>query len=213
MHEWPIIHDERCQAREARFTGEHVRIVLADGRIIGVPLSWFPPIHRATEQQRQNYTCFGDTVYWHDVDDGIDLTAMLTGLYIVQVSQRNSRPKPHVPSTWRYLEGGARRSSDGSEGVPFVHDTRNIPEKVRYTDEHLVFDLADRRILCLPARFCLKVAQASESQRQNYRLNGLTACWEQLDESINLIAMLTGFYDHDIPHPNSVIEAAKAAAT
>ena len=212
MHEWPIIHHERCSAREVGFTHEHAMIHLADCRIIGVPLSWFPPIQGATEQQRRNYTCYGDTVYWHDVDDGIDLTAMLTGLYIVQVSQRNVRPKPHRPTTWLYLEGGARHS-DGESGIPFVHDKRNIPQAVRYAEDHLVFELTDGRVLCMPSSFSRRLTQASDSQRQNYQLEGLTIHWMQLDESINLIAMLTGFYDLDNLHSEDAIETADAAAT
>ena len=62
MREWPIIHNERCHAREVQFTDEHTMIHLADGRIMGVPLPWFPSIHRATDQQRQNYISYGDTV-------------------------------------------------------------------------------------------------------------------------------------------------------
>ena len=212
MHEWPIIHHERCSAREVRFTNEHAMIHLADSRIIGVPLSWFPPIQGATEQQRRNYITYGSSVYWQDVDDGIDLTAMLTGLYIVQVSQRNVRPKPHKPTTWLYLEGGLRHS-DGESGIPFVHDTRNIPQAVRLADSHLDFELTDGRVLYLPSSFSRRLTQASDSQRQNYQLEGLTIHWMQLDESINLIAMLTGFYDLDSLHSEDAIETADAAAT
>lgn len=212
MHEWPIIHAERCDAREVQFTDERAMIHLADGRIMGVPLSWFPPIQRATDEQRQNYSCYGDTVHWHDVDDGIDLTAMLTGLYIVKVSQRNSRSEPHIPSTWLYLDGGARRSGE-MEGVPFVHDTRNFPQDFRFVDEHLIFDLADGRILCIPVSFSPRLAQANDSQRMDFQRNGLTLRWKELDEEINLIAMLTGFYELNIPRPNEVIETADAATS
>ena len=115
-----------------------MQIEMADGRIMGVPRSWFPPIHHATDEQRKNYNSYGNSVYWQDVDDGIDLTAMLTGMYIVPVFERESRPMPHVPDTWVYLYGGARHS-DGVEGVPFVHDTRNIPQAFCFADDRLVF--------------------------------------------------------------------------
>ncbi len=204
------MQQQRCHAREVQFTDERAMIHLADGRVIGVPLSWFPPIHSATSEQRQNYISYGDSVYWHDVDDGIDLTAMLTALYIVPVYQRNTRSEPHAPTSWLYLESGARRS-DGVEGVPFVQDTRNIPQALRFTDDHIIFELADGRILCLPSYFSRKLAQASESQRLNYQLEGLTLCWEQLDERINLIAMLTGFYDIDAPGAEDTADRAKVA--
>lgn len=211
MHEWPIIHSERCYACSVRFTKEYAMIQLADGRIIGVPLQWFPPIQSATTEQRQNYISFGDTVYWSDIDDGIDLTAMLTALYIVPVYLRKSPAEPHKPATWIYLEDGVRRKDGDITAVPFVQDTRNIPDKIRFTDDHIVFDLADGRILFLPISFSPKLTRASSSQRQGYQLEGLTVCWEQLDERINLIAMLTGFYDVNAPRPEEVIE--KTAAT
>ena len=150
-------------------------------------------------------------MYWNDVDDGIDLTAMLTGLYIVPVYQRNSRAEPHVPDTWLYLEDGVRRTDGEMETVPFVHDTRNIPHTLRFTDHHIVFDLADGRVLSLPMSFSRKLAQASDSQRQSYQLQSLTVWWEQLEERINLIAMLTGFYDIDAPRPEVVIETTAPA--
>ena len=212
MDDWPLIHHERCDAREVRFTDGYAMIHLADGRIIGVPLCWFPPIYHATDKQRRNYICYGDTVYWHDVDDGIDLTAMLTGLYIVPVNQRNTRSEPHIPATWLYLEGRARRS-DEAKGVPFVQDTRNIPQALRFMDDHIIFELADGRVLHLPSRFSRKLAQASDSQRLNCQLTGLTVCWEQLDECINLIAMLTGFYDRDIARAEDTVDSAEASPT
>ncbi len=33
------------------------------------------------EAQRKNYEMFGLNIYWDDLDEGIDLTAMLTGRY------------------------------------------------------------------------------------------------------------------------------------
>lgn len=209
MHDWPLVHGERSDACSVSFTDEHAMIQLADGRAIGIPLCWFPPIRGATSEERQNYISYGDTVYWHDVDDGIDLTAMLTGMYIVPVFDRESRAEPHVPTTWLYLEGGAR-CSGGFEGVPFAHDTRNIPQALRFTDNHIVFELADGRILCLPPHFSRKLAKASDSQRQNYQLKGLTVCWAQLNESIDLIAMLTGFYDVDLARSEDTVNPAEA---
>ena len=211
MDKWPIIHYERCHARAVRFTDEQAMIHLADGRMIGVPICWFTPLQRATDQQRQNYISYGSSVYWEDIDDGIDMIAMLTGMYIVPVLQRESRPKPHVPMTCLYLDGGTQHASGSMGDVPFVHDTRNIPKALRFTDEHLIFDLADGRVLCLPWRFSLKLAQANNRQRQNYQRKGLTLRWEKLDENIDLIAMLTGFYDQDMPRPPEAVESTSAA--
>lgn len=211
MHGWPVIHEERCHALAVLFTDERAMIHLADGRIIGVPLTWFPRIHAATQEQRQNYISYGDVINWEDLDDGIDLTAILTALYIVPVYQRENRSQPYVPSTWLYLENGERQRINEKEIVPFVQDTRNMPLSVRFTGDHLAFDLADGRVLIVPLSWFTRLAQATAKQRQNFRLAGLSLYWDELNVRIDLIAMLTGFYQLDASRQNEPLEAELAA--
>lgn len=78
----PIIHETRNEALKVRFTNKHAMIDLADGRILGVPLNFFPLLEAATDEERQNYQLHGLTIYWEDIDDGMDLTALISGLYI-----------------------------------------------------------------------------------------------------------------------------------
>ncbi|MCY3918006.1 MAG: DUF2442 domain-containing protein [Chloroflexi bacterium] len=78
----PVIHETRNEAQGVRFTDEYAMIDLADGRILGVPLDFFPLLKAATDEERQNYQLHGLTLYWEDIDDGMDLTALVSGLYI-----------------------------------------------------------------------------------------------------------------------------------
>ncbi|MDE2776553.1 MAG: DUF2442 domain-containing protein [Chloroflexota bacterium] len=78
----PVIHNTRNEAQRVRFTKEHVMIDLADGRILGVPLDFFPLLKAATIEERENYQLHGLTIYWEDIDDGMDITALVSGLYI-----------------------------------------------------------------------------------------------------------------------------------
>lgn len=78
----PVIHDTRNEPKAVNFTETHVMIDLADGRIIGVPLHFFPLLASASDEERLNYQLGGLEVYWEDIDDGIDLSAMLSGLYL-----------------------------------------------------------------------------------------------------------------------------------
>ena len=82
IYKEPVIHDTRNEPQRLRFTDTHVMIDLADGRIIGVPLHFFPLIEAASDAERQNYQLGSSSVYWEDIDDGIDLPAMLSGLYL-----------------------------------------------------------------------------------------------------------------------------------
>ncbi len=78
----PVIHDTRNEPQRVRFTDTHAMIDLADGRIIGIPLRFFPLLEAASEEERKNYQLGSLEIYWEDIDDGIDLTAMLSGLYL-----------------------------------------------------------------------------------------------------------------------------------
>ncbi len=79
----PVIHDTRNEPLQVSFTETHAMVELADGRIIGVPLRFFPLLEAASEEERQNYQLGASDIYWEDIDDGMDLTAMLSGLYLV----------------------------------------------------------------------------------------------------------------------------------
>ncbi len=78
----PVIHDTRNEPQRVSFTDTHAMIDLADGHIIGVPLHFSPLLEAATEEERQNYQLGSLEIYWEDIDDGIDLTAMVSGLYL-----------------------------------------------------------------------------------------------------------------------------------
>ena len=77
----PLVNPVRCAAKKVSFTKKFARITLADGRVISLPLKFYPRLQSATEAERENYEMFGLNIYWDDLQEGIDLTAMLTGMY------------------------------------------------------------------------------------------------------------------------------------
>ena len=92
----PVLHDTRNEPQTVSFTNRHVMIELTDGRIIGVPLHFFPLLEAATVDERQNYRLGACDVYWEDIDDGIDLKAMLSGLYLETSEEDNEFLKNQV---------------------------------------------------------------------------------------------------------------------
>ncbi len=98
-----------------------------------------------------------------------------------------------------------------NEKAPFIHRTRNRPQNVRFTDEFVIIDLADGRAIASPLSFFPRLQAASDSQRKKYQLHHVSVNWEELDEGIDLIAMLTGLYREPVPEPKSL--AAHSAAT
>ena len=97
------------------------------------------------------------------------------------------------------------------EKTPYVHRTRNKPQRVRFTKECVTIDLADGRAISVPLDFYPRLKAATESQRENYRLYHVSVNWEELDEGIDLIAMLTGLYAET--KTERVLPATKAATT
>lgn len=56
-------------------------IDLADGRRLGVPLTWYPRLGHASPAERQNWQLLGDgyAIEWPDLDEHIDIEGLLAG--------------------------------------------------------------------------------------------------------------------------------------
>jgi hypothetical protein len=56
-----------------------LRVALADGREITVPLEWFPRLRDATSKQRNNWHLIGrgQGIHWPDLDEDISVAGLL----------------------------------------------------------------------------------------------------------------------------------------
>jgi hypothetical protein len=56
-----------------------LRVTLADGRELAVPLEWFPRLRDATEKQRGNWRLIGrgQGIHWPDVDADLSVAGLL----------------------------------------------------------------------------------------------------------------------------------------
>jgi hypothetical protein len=56
-----------------------LRVALADGRELSVPLEWFPRLRDATPEQRKNWRFIGrgQGIHWADVDEDISVAGLL----------------------------------------------------------------------------------------------------------------------------------------
>lgn len=68
----PLAVDVSC-------TDDALRVVLADGREVAVPLAWFPRLRDATAAQRQHWRLIGGGIgiHWPDVDEDISIESLL----------------------------------------------------------------------------------------------------------------------------------------
>jgi len=58
-----------------------MEVQLTDGRIISVPIIWFPLLHEATTEQREHYEIGGGGVslHWPEIDEDISIAGLLAG--------------------------------------------------------------------------------------------------------------------------------------
>ncbi len=66
-------------AVEVSCTNSNLEVVLADGRKISVPLIWFPVLHKATTEQKNNWNLIGEGlgIQWKDVDEIISVERLM----------------------------------------------------------------------------------------------------------------------------------------
>ena len=62
-----------------RFEGDSFWVDLSDGRVLGVPLSWFPILREATVEQRQRFYLSSRGLHWEELDEDISVEGLLAG--------------------------------------------------------------------------------------------------------------------------------------
>ena len=74
-----ITADERVL--DVAFSDDALSVSLRDGRVISVPLVWYPRLLNATSAQRQNWKVAGGGygIHWPDVDEDLSTEGLLRG--------------------------------------------------------------------------------------------------------------------------------------
>lgn len=74
-----ITADERVL--DVAFSDDALSVTLRDGRVISVPLVWYPRLLNATPAERQNCILLGDgyAIEWPDLDEHIGIQGLLAG--------------------------------------------------------------------------------------------------------------------------------------
>jgi hypothetical protein len=52
---------------------------LSDGRVIGVPLAWFPRLLQSTVEQREQFRISSRGLHWESLDEDISIAGLLAG--------------------------------------------------------------------------------------------------------------------------------------
>lgn len=62
-------------------------VTLRDGRILGAPLEWFPWLAAASPAQQADFELHPLSIYFPDLDDGLDIEALLTGNWTTPIGE------------------------------------------------------------------------------------------------------------------------------
>lgn len=62
-----------------RFDENSMWVELTDGRVIGVPLVWFPRLLHATPAQRERCEFSRRGLHWEELDEDISVAGLLAG--------------------------------------------------------------------------------------------------------------------------------------
>ena len=68
-------------AKSVDFDDVMMHVTLMDGRVIGVPLAWFPLLRDATPDQRKSYEIGGGVtgLHWDEIDEDISIAGLMAG--------------------------------------------------------------------------------------------------------------------------------------
>jgi Protein of unknown function (DUF2442) len=67
-------------ANAVRFDDDSMWVSLSDGRVLAVPLAWFPRLLNATPEQRGHVTMSARGLHWESLDEDISVDGLLAGV-------------------------------------------------------------------------------------------------------------------------------------
>ena len=81
LHDYSTVEFEVPGATRITVTENLLTVVLADRRIISVPLVWYPRLVHATEDERNNWQLRAGSqhIHWADLDEDISVEGLLAG--------------------------------------------------------------------------------------------------------------------------------------
>ncbi len=68
-----------ARATRVHFDPDSMWVDLSDGRVIGVPLAWFPRLLHGTAEQREQVRISSRGLHWEALDEDISIAGLLIG--------------------------------------------------------------------------------------------------------------------------------------
>ncbi|HKY52687.1 MAG TPA: DUF2442 domain-containing protein [Anaerolineales bacterium] len=89
-----VIDIQDLRAQEVEVKEDTLVVSLTDGRVISVPLAWFPRLWYGTAEERANFEIIGDSnyIHWPDLDEDLSVSGIIAG--------KRSKENPESLKKW-----------------------------------------------------------------------------------------------------------------
>jgi hypothetical protein len=76
-----VLDSDSLRATAVQVTADSLRVELADGRSISVPLTWYPRLLHGTAEERTRFRFIGtgEGIHWPDLDEDISVEGIVAG--------------------------------------------------------------------------------------------------------------------------------------
>lgn len=76
-----VVEIQEAVARRVEVSEEMLTIELVDGRVISVPLAWYPRLWYGTPEERVHFEIIGDgaIIHWPELDEDLSVSGILAG--------------------------------------------------------------------------------------------------------------------------------------
>lgn len=112
-------------AVSAKVARDTLVVELRDGRVLSVPLAWYPRLAAATATERRRWELIGPGIgiHWPLIDEDVSIEALMAG-------QRSTESASSL-RRWEASRRPANRALQSASGAPKSATTRRAPRVAR----------------------------------------------------------------------------------
>ena len=79
---WRAFVPTTVLAKSVEFDSDMMHVLLTDGRVISVPIIWFPVLHQVTSEEKEKYEIGGGglSLHWPEIDEDISVANLMSGV-------------------------------------------------------------------------------------------------------------------------------------
>ena len=108
-----LVEKAEALAVEVSCSNDALSVTLSDGRVVSVPLVWFPRLAGATPRDRSDWELIGGGIgiHWQEIDEDISVESLLRPENFMRLP--NKAPQPASRSRRRAARSSRQRPASG----------------------------------------------------------------------------------------------------